>query len=332
VENQMKNFNSHTIALLVQVIVSLTISQCTPLSNSITSSKSQTGIEQLKNISGNSRLLWSPTENVIIGSETNASPCPDWGCSQVSKIFLIDLGSDQKTTILELEQYGLYVRDWSSDGKQIMFRVEGEGELAQGIWSFSLDEGKESLKKTADHLLVSWSYDGAKLAAVDTVDESGERYRVIDVVDVQTGQKKQVYKNNTPESDILSLSWSSDMESIAFSYYDQKSIIYILRLRTGEIVEIENDNNEYVDAIFSSQGNFIALKKHIQGFSNDTVVIKDLTHNCHIELPVDNVKLLGSWSPDGAKFVFSTYDNDVYIVDLQEFLGFDFQKSNSLCP
>ena len=289
----------------------------------------QPGVQRLEKIYGNSRLIWSPTENVIVGSDTNADRCPDWGCPQESEIFLIDLEANRKKTVLKLKQYGVYTKGWSPDGNRILFSVEGDGELTEGFWSLSVSE-RESPEKITDQLFVSWSYDGTKFAEVNSVDEIDGQYPVVDIVDLETNQKKQVFRTNTPMSNIENLSWSSDGEQIAFLYYEQVQTIYVLRLQTGEITQIANDGFTYADLVFSPQNNFIALKTDSQGYG-DVVVIKDLSNNCQIELPGEKVKLLGSWSPNGAKFVFSTYDDYAYIIDLREFLGFDFQKANSLC-
>src|SRR5688572_19884051 len=117
------------------------------------------GVQRLEQIYGNSRLLWSPTENVIVGSDTNADRCPDWGCPQESEIFLIDLEANRKKTILKLEQYGVYTKGWSPDGNKVLFSVEGDGELTQGIWSLSINENA-SPEKIAEQVGASWNYDG----------------------------------------------------------------------------------------------------------------------------------------------------------------------------
>jgi len=289
----------------------------------------QPGIERLRNINGNGRFLWSPTEMMIIGSSTNFGPCPDWGCSQESEIFLVDLETHKKKTIYKIDQYGFHIIGWSSDGKRILVSVEGEGVLATGIWSMDFEEPGPP-EFITDRTLAAWSYDGTKMAVADFIDEPGGKYPVIDVVDLETGQKRQVFKASMPSS-IWSLSWSADGKQIAFLHYDQKPNIYVLQLETREITQIASNESAYDDGVFSPQDNLIALKKSSQGYE-DSVVIKDLFNDCQVEMPVEKVKLLGSWSPDGRRFAFSTYDDDVYIVDLGKFLGFDFQKTGSLCP
>ena len=69
------------------------------------------GIQRLEQIYGNSSLLWSPTESVIVGSNTNADRCPDWGCPEESEIFLIDLEANRKKTLLKLKQLQLQTRE-----------------------------------------------------------------------------------------------------------------------------------------------------------------------------------------------------------------------------
>lgn len=292
---------------------------------------SQPGIEILKTSGGSGRLLWSPTENVALGSYTSAGPCPDWGCPQESEIFLIDLDTGQKNTVLELKQYGVYPSGWSLDGKTIMFTVEGDGELEKGRWSLSLAD-KTPPRGISDQWFATWNYDGSKMAVVDSVEKSSRRYSIINIFDSVSGQEEQVYESEAPETYIRILSWSRDDELLAFSNSNTTAKIGLLELRSGKLTELKSNGFEYRDAVFSPHANFIALEKHDPRFYKYSIVIRDLIHECDFELPVDNVSALGSWSPDGRKFVFSTFDNEIYVIDLQALLGFDFQRANSICP
>lgn len=290
----------------------------------------QPGIEILKTSGGSGRLLWSPTENVALGSNTSGGPCPDWGCPQESEIFLIDLDTGQKTTVLELKQYGVYPSGWSLDGKTIMFTVEGDGELEKGRWSLSLTD-QSPPRRIADQWLATWNYDGSKMAIVDFVEKSSRQYQIINVIDSLSGQEEQVYESEAPETYIRILSWSRDDGLLAFSNSNTTATIGLLELRSGKLTELKSNGFEYRDAVFSPNANFIALEKYDPRFYKYSVVIRDLIHDCDFELPVDNVSALGSWSPDGRKFLFSTFDN-IYVIDLQALLGFDFQRTNSICP
>lgn len=293
--------------------------------------KNQPGIEILKTSGGSGRLLWSPTENAVFGSYTNAGPCPDWGCSQESEIFLIDLATGQKNTVLELKQYGVYPSGWSLDGKTILFTVEGDGELEKGRWSLSLTDHSPP-KRITDQWFATWSYDGSMMAIVDSVEKSGKRYRVVNVFDMLSGREEQVYESEAPETYIRILSWSRDGGQLAFSSSNSMAKIALLELRSGKLTELKSNEFEYQDAVFSPHSNFIALEKHDPRFYKYSIVIRDLIHECDFELPVDNVLGLGSWSPDGRKLVFSTIDYEIYVIDLQALLGFDFQRVNSICP
>lgn len=342
----MKKNSPVVFALLILVVASYLIYQAvySPIIVSFAPSKQPAatlwpGIQQLSDIGGNTKLLWSPTQPIIAGSITTIPSCPDWWCAfgdRQSEIFIVDLESQTRKTIYKTDQGSVAAVGWSSDGKKVLFTPEW-GDLEPGIWAVDI-QGETSPELIAEHPFTSWSPDGSKLAFVGSIGKPGESYRVINVLDLRTKKEEQIFKGEEALSYILSLSWSFDSRQLAFSYSkigsdvpsDLKPSIYLYQLEDGSVVQLTEDGIEYGDAIFSPTDNLIALEPEEGIYGR--VVIRDLTNNCQVILPVEEVSSLGSWSPDGTKFIFSTFGDYDYIVDLREFLGFDFQKENSLCP
>jgi Tol biopolymer transport system component len=293
-----------------------------------------------QNFGGNGKLLWSPIKSIIAGSISTFPSCPDWWCmfgNRQSEVFIVDLETNEKKTIFKTDKSSVSVVGWSSDGQKVLFKAEW-GDFKPGVWAVDID-GKTPPEFVNEYSFSSWSPDGLKLAIVESIGSPGAWYPVIEIMNLQTNQKRQIFSGQAKMSHILSISWSSDSRQLAFTYGEigpdvlrnLRPTVYFFQLESGEIIQETDHEIEYWNAIFSPKDNVIALEEKT-GSIYGSVVIRDLDHHCQIRLPVKNVASLGSWSPDGTKIVFATYEDYDYIIDLREFLGFDFQKSETICP
>jgi Tol biopolymer transport system component len=250
------------------------------------------------------------------------------------------LESRQRHVILRTERNEEIISRifWLPDGKHIGYFVYDNTDHEIGTWSIDL-QGQNNVRINQDSIEPLWNRSGTKFATEETNETSGGWYSAIYVTNISTNQKQQVFEATKPNTFPHGISWSYDDKILAFSYGDggseipeERPKIFFIDLETSERVQFTSDRfEEYTYPQFSPVNDLIAFGRRQPSFFRYTTVIKDVSTNCQIELPITALAGAVSWSPDGKQILISNSKGD-YIVNLSEFIGPKFKETGSICP
>lgn len=85
---------------------------------------------------------------------------------------------------------------------------------------------RQITKESCNDIQPSWSPDGSKIAFVSNLDEDVEKdYNNLFILDIKTGSRTQITKENMSGYGISNPSWSHDAQKIIYSRYYQKRLI-----------------------------------------------------------------------------------------------------------
>ena len=188
---------------------------------------------------------------------------------------------------------------WSPDGHQLAFTSNRGGNNQIWLLPMSGGEARQLTHNKSGAGAPLWSPDGRKIAylAKDEVDPSeqedgvriidrlhykqngigflGHRYTQIFVVDVATGQEKQITEGCY---DCNSLTWSPDSQQLAFSSnrtaepdYNNQSDIWVVSAKGGELRQVTPGAGPCYRPSWSPCGQYIAYLGHDNTYKNATL-------------------------------------------------------------
>lgn len=287
----------------------------------------QPGIQRLTEIDGNPELLWSPTSDVIAGSNS-ILPCPDFWCGgsvPYSEIFLYNLESRERRTLLHLEGNSFHAVDWAPDGTRLVFSSDW-GTYGDGLWLLDI-ENKNPPSFVSEGQFMAWNPDGTIWAIRDTIGRPGHWYPVIHLLNLNTGEKNLVFQGKEEGSSISSLTWSPSGRVLVFLYGSRRADVYRYDLDSAEISRFTNDDFDYVDAVYSPTGDLIAYERSSQTLLDTHILLQTPDGKCDFTLPIENANMM-SWSPDGKRLLAANLDG-VYLVNLEVYFGGSLEGQDS---
>jgi Tol biopolymer transport system component len=200
---------------------------------------------------------------------------------------------------------------WSPDGKQLAFETSRDGDWK--IYLMRVDGSNQrplqfnwpydtyfTYRHTGNQLHPTWSPDGQKIACTVT----GDWYRALRVVDVNTGKPVQLLENYP---DLDDLHWSPDGTQIAGTFvsgpFQEKD-------PTTGLFTIDADGKNFKALIRAS-----ALKTRPGGGTEESETSRPSWYSSGAASQPWTLKTFSSlcWSPDGKQFAFSSdMDGDGY--------------------
>lgn len=274
-------------------------------------------------------LVWSPDGNKLAGSWGRA---PADG-EATGEIYILDLTTGELHLLLKTRGVERLVQDWSPDGKEIVFVVEGcynsVERYPEGIWVVNIEDSRQ-MHFLGPGELAAWSPDGKEMAIYEQInDPPGKGKNLIWILDLATGSKRLVFHRPTLEGSVQGkISWSPDGTRLAFGW---KRDIYVLDLQSGAFNRLTTSGGDDSHPIWSPNGEMIAYI-HSLGVCEDTVIITRVDGSCSVQpLKVSGLFSDITWSRDGRKLAFSWLDG-IYILDIPTVLGEDFLTTGLICP
>jgi len=282
----------------------------------------QPGIDQLgPSGQGFRSPVWSPDGSTIV--VTNQTVVSSW----TSEVFVLDVSSGSKKSIMYTDYGSVLAIGWSPDGNQILLASQEGGDWPEGIWKLDAD-GKSSAEFLATGYDAAWSPDG-KSIAVFTHAEGGAHQDVkISLINLETKEEEIIFRKRLPSAGGDDLAWSPRGDELMFVYGPDgvgQLDLYVLNVATAEARKITEEGDNYSPS-WSPDGNLIAYLRDPGKEYDPILFIADKNNSCQQELiSLDDLRW-PYWSPDGKQIAFVSHGN-VYLLTLDKFPAY-----KSACP
>lgn len=302
----------------------LVLSNCT----SQVPNLSQAGIERLGPSGyGFQNPVWSPDGTLI--AVTTKTVVQSW----TSEIFILEVSTGKKKSIMSTDYGDVKARSWSPDGSNLLLISQKGGEWPEGIWTLDT-EGKSPAKFLVEGYDAAWSPNGKSIAVFSLFQEEGYWIVELSLFSIETDAREILYQDKATDVTIGSIGWSPDGKSIIFSYGKKNYIeppafdnidIYILDIVTKDLKKITEQGQNYSPS-WDASGNLIAYTNRPGKGLNTNLFIADRRNTCKQKL-IENDDLWGvSWAPNGKYIAFVSH-GEVYLLVLKKFPPYE-----SICP
>ena len=197
-----------------------------------------------------------------------------------AQIYWMDAGGANQTRLTS-DPAGGWSPSWSSDGAKIVYVVQPWGDNNQEIYSMNAD-GSNSTNLTHFPILSGGqtgpriyspmcSHDGKKIAYIKEF--SGIE---IDVMNLDGSNNKTILTNASQYDQNLSLTWSPDSTSIAFTSYDSTGYeIYKINADGTNLTRLTSDSHAEQYPAWSPNGTKIAFQSTTSSGTNIYVMNPD---------------------------------------------------------
>lgn len=282
----------------------------------------QPGIDQLGPSGHGFRSpVWSPDGSKI--AVTNQTVVSSW----TSEVFVLDVSTGSKKSIMYTDSGSVLAIGWSPDGNQILLASQEGGDWPEGIWRIDAD-GKSSAEFLAAGYDAAWSPDGKSIAVFTHAEGRAHQDVKIGLINLETKEEEIIFRKRLPSTGGDDLAWSPRGDELMFVYGPagvRQLDLYVLNVATAEARKITEEGDNYSPS-WSPDGNLIAYLRD-PGKGHDPILfIADKNNSCQQELvSLDDLRW-PSWSPDGKQIAFISHGN-VYLLTLDKFPAYE-----SVCP
>lgn len=288
----------------------------------------QEGIERVgPGGSGFQNPVWSPDGTKI--AVTTRTVVHSW----TSEIFVLDVSTGKKKSIMYTDNGSVTAVSWSPDGSQILLASQNGGDWPEAIWTLDA-EGESSPEFLTNGYDAAWSPDG-KSVALFSLSRGNSYWNVeLSVFDIETRMREIILEDKPVDVTIGGIKWSPDGKNLIFGYGTKDYIdpprfehvdIYILEISTKKVRKI-TDQGENDFPSWNSNGSLIAYTTQIDKGRNTILFIADKNNNCRQKLFEADELWRPSWSPDGEHIAFGSH-GEVYLLTLDK-----FPEYKSVCP
>lgn len=259
-------------------------------------------------------IVWSPAdENEILVTAGEVGQGP-------AEVYILDLQSGKKKSLAKTK-YGDFVRSmWSPDGNRIyiIVRENSMGYEPGGLWVVNVDTGSTSYYLDAGD--AAWSPDG-KTLALKTFEYTNANSKTIKIklFDVNTKQEEEIFTNNS-SGYFWGLSWSPSGEHLVFGLgQDEPGDLFIVDINTHRASNV-TEGRKGSNPTWSPRGNVIAYEMWPPDGSRTTINLINSNGTCEVTIPNYEYVWSPTWSPDGRKLGFLSYDG-IYLIEADQALA-----------
>ena len=254
-------------------------------------------------------LAWSPTgENIAVTS---------YNYPNYSKIYLLDVSTQEFRKILDTTYGSIIVTGWSPDGKQILFNSsEGGKEFRGGLWMHDV-ESQAPAQYLTDGQLAALSPLGDKLAVFKVMRNTYKWEDIsLHLIDLASSRDEVIYEAQGKY--IRGLSWSPDGKRLVFAFSPEVKIdrvdIFVLNVTDNKIEQL-TASGQNISPTWSPISEMIAYI--VEGADNKSeLYVYDMDKKCSVILPTDKNPSAPTWSPDGKHIAFISDVRGVYMLYL----------------
>jgi Tol biopolymer transport system component len=255
-------------------------------------------------------LAWSPTGKDIVVSSHNDG-------TNSSKIYLLDLETQDFRTILESMYGSISATGWSPDGKQIVFNAGNGGRKFQGgIWLYSVD-GQTPAQYLTDGELAALSPLGDKVAVFKVMRNNYLWEDIsLHLINLESSQDEVIYKMQGKY--LQGLSWSPDGKHIVFAVSQDakpdRVDIFVLDIASGQAEQLTTSGRN-ISPVWSPNSEWIAYTiENSEGKAE--LFLYDMNRKCRASLVSAQNPSNPTWSPDGKHIAFIQDVKGIYTLDL----------------
>ena len=265
--------------------------------------------------------VWSPDGTKI--AVTTQSVVQSW----TSEIFVLDVLTGQKTSILYTDRGNVMAIAWSPDGSQLLLASQNGGDWPEGIWTLNFD-GKASAEFVTEGYDAAWSPDGTKIAVFSHSEKGAHQDVMLSLLNVETGDREVIFGKKSTNVSGGGVEWSPTGEELVFDYgpsYARQLNLYILNVATKVTTRISGSGQSY-NPSWGPSGDLLVFVNDPGNGQAPSLFRVDKKSTCQQQLLTLDDLWGSSWSPDG-KFIAFISRGDVYLLDLERFPSYE-----SACP
>lgn len=257
--------------------------------------------------------IWSPDGTKI--AVTTQTVVQDW----TSEIFVLDVLTGKKKSIMYTNNGNVMAISWSPDGNQILLASQNGGDWPEGIWTLDSD-GKSSAQFLAEGYDGDWSPDGKRMAVFSHSEKGAHQDVMLSILSLKTGDKEVIFGGKSSNVSGGGVAWSPKGEELIFDYgsSDARQLdLYILNITTRQATIISGKGENF-NPSWGPDGKFFVFVNDPGRGQDSSMFIANKENSCQQKLLTMDDLWGSSWSPDGKSIAFISH-GEVYLLDLDKF-------------